>query len=311
MLCLYANSIISVGNFVRLNVDEQSLPKRIGIILNVGKRRHVSNGNEEWEVFMGGMGREGNHFSTSIVDTESNTITYGDSLGWGAPRTLLAFIRRLYVQIFKRQMPEMEMNVCHPTPASSAFQECSSRCASLFPLQQNGTVCGVVAIVMIAIACLAPRYYSVLTDKMLRGAHHLPSLFISRPHTYAKYLRRVIMTWFSEKCISIKYITPTQLLGLDMGDQSNTDALKDIEPEDEEDVVLVDFEVDEEVPVTSKQKIECTPLPGIKRDAEEETAQTSRKFNEMRGKYSIYYYRNHTTNGPNTCLFHIAMLLSF
>lgn len=284
LLCLYANSIISVGNFVRLNVDRQSLPKRIGIILNVGKRRHVNNGNEEWEVFMGAMGREGNHFSTAVVDTESNIITYGDSLGWGVPKTLLTFIRRLYVQIFQRQMPDMEMNVCHPTPDSSAFHECSRRCASLYPLQQNGTVCGVVAIVVLAIACLAPRYYSVLTDKMLRGANHLPSLFISRPHTYAKYLRRVIMTWFSEKYISIKYITPTQLLGLDMNNQNNADALKDIEPEDEEDVVLVDFEANEEVPATPKIKMECTTLPGIKKEANEKTEKTFQKFSERRGK---------------------------
>eukprot|EP00112_Aurelia_sp_Birch-Aquarium-sp1_P024021 Seg740.3 transcript_id=Seg740.3/GoldUCD/mRNA.D3Y31 product="hypothetical protein" protein_id=Seg740.3/GoldUCD/D3Y31 len=256
----------------------QSLPKRIGIILNVGKRRHVNNGNEEWEVFMGAMGREGNHFSTAVVDTESNIITYGNSLGWGVPKTLLTFIRRLYVQIFQRQMPDMEMNVCHPTPDSSAFHECSRRCASLYPLQQNGTVCGVVAIVVLAIACLAPRYYSVLTDKMLRGANHLPSLFISRPHTYAKYLRRVIMTWFSEKYISIKYITPTQLLGLDMNNQNNTDALKDIEPEDEEDVVLVDFEANEEVPAMPKIKMECTTLPGIKKEANEKTEKTFQKF---------------------------------
>ena len=265
VLCLYANSIISVGNFVRLNVDRQSLPKRIGIILNVGKRRHVNNGNEEWQVFMGAMGREGNHFSTAVVDTESNTITYGDSLGWGVPKTLLTFIRRLYVQIFQRQMPEMEMNVCHPTPDSSAFHECSSRCASMYPLQQNGTVCGVVAIVVLAIACLAPRYYSVLTDKMLRGANHLPSLFTA-------------------------------------------DALKDIEPEDEEDVVLVDFEADEEVPATSKIKMECTTLPGIKKEVNEKTEKTFQKFNERRGKYSLYTIIV-LRMAQAQCLFHIGMFV--
>eukprot|EP00112_Aurelia_sp_Birch-Aquarium-sp1_P019996 Seg5055.1 transcript_id=Seg5055.1/GoldUCD/mRNA.D3Y31 product="hypothetical protein" protein_id=Seg5055.1/GoldUCD/D3Y31 len=241
MLCIYANIVPSVGNFIRRNT-KSTLPKKLGFIFNVGKRRHVVDGREEWEVYLGRMGLQGNHFSIAVVDIENNRITYGDSLGWQVPANLLQIIRPYYVQLFPRQMPQMTVEMCHPTPNASGSHSCSASCASLFLLQRGGTVCGIVAIAALSIACLAPRYFALLTDKALRGAERLPQLFISKPHAYSMYLTRVIMAWMSEEKISIEYVTPTQLLG------NNSDDLpweiNEEFPEDE-DVLLVDFDIDE------------------------------------------------------------------
>eukprot|EP00112_Aurelia_sp_Birch-Aquarium-sp1_P011566 Seg2428.4 transcript_id=Seg2428.4/GoldUCD/mRNA.D3Y31 product="hypothetical protein" protein_id=Seg2428.4/GoldUCD/D3Y31 len=200
MLCIYENLVPSVGNFIRRNTKSM-LPTKLEFIFNVGKRRHVVDGREEREVDFGRMGLQGNHFSIDVVDIEKNCITYGDSLGWQVPANLLQIIRPYYVQM------------CHPTPNASGSHSCLAFSASSFPLQRGGTVCGVVAIAALSIACLAPRNFVLLTDKALRGAERLSQLFISKPHAYSMYLRCVIMAWMSEEKISIEYVTPNQLLG--------------------------------------------------------------------------------------------------
>ena len=78
----------------------------------------------------------------------------------------------------------------------------------LYPLQTCNSICGVVVMVMSAIACLKPGYFQYLTTTNRQGGEQFPNVFLQRPTQFSKYLRLVVASWITENSVKISYVTP-------------------------------------------------------------------------------------------------------
>ena len=72
--------------------------------------------------------------------------------------------------------------------------------------KKNGDICGIVCIVAASIVCLAPRFweYILITKSLDRKGN--PCQYLHEPTKFHRYLRTVVMTWFSNENIDIEMI---------------------------------------------------------------------------------------------------------
>ena len=96
--------------------------------------------------------------------------------------------------------------------ANAHGHECTSSCSLNYPLQHDGNICGVVAISMLAFASLLPEYFQFIVNNKRGPNRGKPELFFANPTTYGKYLRQVLMAWFSETRMCMKYLAPNDVL---------------------------------------------------------------------------------------------------
>ncbi len=109
-----------------------------------------------------------------------------------------------------------------------------SRCVSFFPLQTCANVCGIVAIIIAAIATLSQPFFQYLTTVHHKNGQHISRLYIQQPTKYAKFLRRVIMTWIGSSSIDISLLAPERMsLQRNMNETNNVDSDSD----DDENIV--------------------------------------------------------------------------
>eukprot|EP00112_Aurelia_sp_Birch-Aquarium-sp1_P008138 Seg1893.5 transcript_id=Seg1893.5/GoldUCD/mRNA.D3Y31 product="hypothetical protein" protein_id=Seg1893.5/GoldUCD/D3Y31 len=265
MFCVYANSLFHVEAVNRF-LEDNSTPKRIGVIFNVYKKRSVEHGVEKWDVVVTReFGNTGSHFSIAVLDKERNEITYGDSLGWSPPQHLISEMRKVYEALFKERMPEMHVKESHDSSASQHGHLCSSRCSLHFPLQNDGNICGVVAAVMLAVACLLPEFFQRIFSFKRRPIDTKSKMFLANPTKYDKYLRQVLMAWMTEDNVSMKYLVSSDVLA---GNSPLDPTHIMEEPEDHSDIILVEFDSEEfdldtefderNIPMTAASNQECT-----------------------------------------------------
>ena len=97
---------------------------------------------------------------------------------------------------------------------SVAGHVCRSKtCSPNFPFQTCGSVCGPTALVTGATACLCRPYFDFLTEPGQNQTKRRPQSFLRHPTRYLKYIRRVIMSWFSLCDMKVENVVPTQFLG--------------------------------------------------------------------------------------------------
>ena len=239
MYCVYGNS---VGNFEtrisRFLKDRHQTPTKIGVIYNVSKKRVLKEGVESWDVeIIRNFGDHGCHFATVILNKATREIIYGDSLGWSPPATIMAEMERFYSAMYKDKMPKMKLIECHDSTANAHGHECTSSCSLNYPLQNDGNICGVVAIFMLAFASLLPEYFQFIVNNKRGLNRGVQKLFFADPTRYGKYLRQVLMAWFSETRVSMKYLAPTYVLNGILP----TIASEPSSDSDDDDVVHVEF----------------------------------------------------------------------
>ena len=199
--CIYLNFIRETDRFVTKRIQPlQQKPTKFLFLINVGKSR---DGN----VHFGSNQQPGNHWTTCHVDTRERVVTYCDSLAWPSPVNLLERIGE-FIQTTHNEAVSLYSFVYAHDPSSTGPQghQCLSSCASLYPLQRCGNVCGVVVIIVAAIACLANDLFRQLTKKIDNAPQC--SIFLSDPTKYSKYLRLVLISWFGAKSVSLSNILP-------------------------------------------------------------------------------------------------------
>ena len=191
-LCIYLTSVLSVPQFVRRSLPGGRRPSVLMFVINVGRDASTN-------VFIGNDAQPGAHWTVCNVDAVSKAITYGDSLGWSVPHNLHGVVGDFVAAIFGEDATEYNLVCCHDArKTTDTGHVCGRTCSKLYPLQTCSNVCGVVAVAMSAIACHSPALFACITSQGSgTGVGDVPHL--SKPATYSKYLRRVLMVWFAQR----------------------------------------------------------------------------------------------------------------
>jgi hypothetical protein len=208
IVCVYMNFVTDINRFIARRITpRQQKPSIYIFVLNVGKDQL------DGSVYLGSDAQPGNHWTICHVDMHKKVITYGDSLAWPSPKHLLGKIERyvrgthtMYEEIFSYSF----VYAHEPSSVGPNGRLSDSLCVSLYPLQRCASVCGVVVLVMAATACLAPGFFSELTERISAGSRRTNPTFLKDPTKYSKYLRLVLMSWFSEKNINISNVLPSE-----------------------------------------------------------------------------------------------------
>ena len=158
--CVFMDYVGNVKRFVtqRIVIPLQPKPSKYLFILNVGSDRGT--------VYLGSDFKPGNHWTVCYVDTNRRIILYGDSIAWKRPENILEKIAEYVHEIKDENIALYSFVYAHdPLAMGSSGHLCGSKCASLYPLQRCSNVCGVVALVVAAIACLAPNLFKELINQ--------------------------------------------------------------------------------------------------------------------------------------------------
>ena len=142
--------------------------KNLSFIVNVGLHR---NGT-----FVATPSKPGCHWTMLYVDLTKNTWHYCDTLGWAQPDNLGSFINPI-INVFMDELPLPRKPiqgrfVAHePGGRRTGGHSCTDSCYRNIPVQTCGSICGVAAIVMAAISCNTPGFWS---DCFLSKSRRLP-----------------------------------------------------------------------------------------------------------------------------------------
>ena len=197
------NFVRNIDHFITRPITQlEGKPSKFLFVLNVGK-----DGNGS--VYLGSDAQSGNHWTTCDVDMDKRIITYCDS-PCPCPIDLLDWIGQYIQGTHNEQVLAYSFVYAYdPSSVASNGHLCGSLCASLYPLQRCGNVCGVVVLVVSAIACLANPFFSELATKhkqLRKRPKH--ATYLRDPTKYSKYLRLVLMSWFAEKRIDVSNVLP-------------------------------------------------------------------------------------------------------
>ena len=168
-------------------------PKAVIFISNVGKSK---------EVFLSSPSKKGCHWTLTYVDLVRNQWYYCDTLGWNAPSDLKKEIQKI-VETFYREKdvprkPFQGFTFCH-IPSKTSSHVCSSRCLPNFPLQTCGNVCGIITIVLAAIAAKAP----VLWKQVLLSREGTLAAWLREPSLNSDRLRATTASWLVKAMVDV------------------------------------------------------------------------------------------------------------
>ena len=177
------------------------------------------------------------------------------------------------------------------TQSRSGSHFCNkSTCASYFPYQTCAQVCGVVAIIVAAIATLSQPFFRYITTVHYRHSQHVPRLYIQQPTKYAKFLRRVIMSWIGSDLVDISLLIPDGMtLEADLNHPSNVDSDSD----DDEDIVRGANIPKIKIPIIKKERIAIQVSEDMK---ETEISADRRDPKQFAKQARTYHHRKSPTN---------------
>ncbi len=156
-LCVYLDFVGNIKRFVarRLQPDHPR-PSSIVFVLNVGK-------SPDGSVYLRDNENQGNHWSISYVDKDKRTVSYADSLAYDVPTCLKQKITKFYMEIYGKDMNGFSIKKCHDHGRSD--KKCGQKSPRFCPLQTCSLVCGLVAIISTALACLAKSFQKLISKK--------------------------------------------------------------------------------------------------------------------------------------------------
>ncbi|XP_012942582.1 uncharacterized protein LOC101858211 [Aplysia californica] len=167
--------------------------ERIIFVMSVGRQ-------DDGVVFFGTDIMQGEHWSVAIVDAKTGDVYYCDTLGWPAPENFLSCILNYTRHLGFKRTNEMKIIMAHEQNLEQHV--CSQNCTN-YPLQTCSDVCGVIAMVCIAVAALDRKLFALLMNPLDERI----TLYLTNPTDYSSYLRRVIICWLASSHIDIRRIS--------------------------------------------------------------------------------------------------------
>lgn len=164
--CLHLNEFRGDASSLKCFVNGSTKPDKFLFAVSVGR-------SSKGDTFTDSDVQRGCHWTMCLVDINSREIIYGDSLGWPNPHGLIdkvySFIRL----------------VCHPphsVNSRTGTHDCNSACAQLHPFQTCSSICGIVVMVMAAIACHNLPLFKLSTTCISQGnTNQPPHIYLQKP----------------------------------------------------------------------------------------------------------------------------------
>ena len=201
--CVYLNGVLKTDpmKFRKFRCRD-NLPSKVVFSINVGL-------SPTGDTYFGTDRTPGCHWTMCHIDTIQKKITYGDSMAWNYPKSLIEKTN-MYIKAISPSddVANYTIVTCHdPSFTASGAHCCGKTCANFYPLQTCGSICGVVVMIMAAIACNNPAYFSHLSTRHDQG---IAGVFLQTPSRFSKYLRLVIASWIAENSVNTSYVIPVQ-----------------------------------------------------------------------------------------------------
>ena len=202
--CVYLNGMINKNpkTLRRFSKTIQPKPlKQILFALNVGA--------SEGKTFLATDTRRGCHWTLCLVDLTTKKIVYGDSLAWPIPDGLVNKVKGYINAATTEDGSDYSITMCHDSDSispSTGCHICNQNCAQFYPLQTCSSICGIVVIIMAALACLRPVVFKHISMLHSNLTKRLPEVFLRNPTVSSKYLRRVVVAWVAENKVNINYV---------------------------------------------------------------------------------------------------------
>ena len=164
-------------------------PSNFCFCINVGK-------DQAGRTFVANDTNPGNHWSLCHIDTTTKKIVYGDSLGWAMPDNLLSKVDE-YIKVASTNstVGEYTVTILHDPNGkcpTRGVHKCNNNCAQQYPLQTCGSICGIVVMVIAAIACYNSKLFEDITTEYIQQGKNFPPIFFKDPSRFSKYLRLVV-----------------------------------------------------------------------------------------------------------------------
>ena len=208
------NNLQSDTKFVYLNNElhknpkmpyAKNIPSNFSFAINVGK-------DQRGNTYFGTFGRPGNHWSMCYLNISEKKAIYCDSLGWPAPADILSKLDN-YVKTVNSDVcvKEYTLVFVHDPKSKNSItgaHKCNKTCAQNYPLQTCGNICGIVVLVVSAIACFNKQYFKDLTTNYPQNNRGIRPSFLRNPSRFSKYLRLAVGCWISANEVNTAYVVP-------------------------------------------------------------------------------------------------------
>ena len=283
--CLYLNEFRRDPSSLKCFVNGSTKPDRFLFAVNVGR-------SSKGDTFIGSDLQRGCHWTMCLVDINSKEIIYGDSLGWPVPHGLIDKVYSFIRLACSAERDAFSVVLCHaPHSVNSrtGTHDCNSACALLYPFQTCSSVCGIVVMVMAAIACHNLPLFKLMSTTCLNqgNTNQLPHIYLQKPSQFNGYLRRVIASWVAENAVNIEYVVP-QSVQLPLQSVNTPNMKEDVSQSSDEDqepcyehppmdIHSNDFPVYEEM----GHQIPMNQVPDCVNDQEKPGDEVSEEMNEV------------------------------
>ena len=181
-------------------------PDRFLFAVNVGR-------SSKGDTSIGSDLQRGCHWTMSLVDIDSRKIIYGDSLGWSVPHGLIDKVYSFIRLTCSADRDTFSVVLCHAphcVNSRTGTHECNFARAQLYPFQTCRSICGIVVMVMSAIACQNLPLFKLMSSTCISqgNTNQLPHIYLQKPSQFNAYLCRVIASWVAENAVTIEYVVP-------------------------------------------------------------------------------------------------------
>ena len=144
----------------------------------------------------------GNHFACCIYYSDSNTLYYGDSLGYDIPSDVIRIFKEFLCLFGDNEIAsQCLVTSMHCNVYTAGNHVCSNDCWTFFPLQTDSSICGISTIFCMCLAALDDAScMSLLGIPVCENSHYRYLRNVSR---YNDFLRLVVAKWLLSGCIDL------------------------------------------------------------------------------------------------------------
>ena len=160
----------------------------------------------------------GNHWTVIATEFDAKLSYYGDSLGYPIPSNLIVETQQVFTELrilLGEQIATSYTVIAlyiHKTAFDTKGKHACSRECHNYPVQTCSPSCGVIPVILVAVASFCPKevwQYMLLPQLQCHPVTSLLRIY-HQPSTYAQYLRVVLTTRLLTETIKFKMLLISQ-----------------------------------------------------------------------------------------------------